>query len=266
MSCSTSSGKPITSLENNGSVPASYPGKSLDNPFFKSGAIHDDAMFVLTQDMQEIIAQLQRRQPFVNNTCLVGESGAGKSSFFAYLSRNCRNLFPGKTCVFVDALKCFSSDDLFYEVLQSLGGQPAANQPRAINKAVSDLTQPFILFIDEIEKVHQYPNGQAVLDYLRSLCSTPNVRLCVGSHTPLEQLNPSSDNAVSPFYNVFTTHSIGKYPPVECRLLIGNYLVNSAVQFSSNEIDQLVAESGGSLAKLQRAAAALFDAKKNSIA
>lgn len=225
----------------------------VPNPFCDRGRINDPARLF---NRERILRELRDLLRNGNSVSLVGEREIGKSSLLYTLYRTGAEWFPEGTVHYVDLQVVVDMEDFCAEVLRGLGRK--GNNLRALKEALR--SQWLVLLLDEVEKLTRPAFTADLHDLLRGLAQEPTFTLTVASHRPLAEIFPPSSDT-SPFHNIFTEKFLGPFSPAESRAFLAHRLRGTGITFTPEEIERLVAESGGHPAHLQRLAYALFEEK-----
>lgn len=227
------------------------------NPFHSAGCITDPAHFF---DREELLRQLFEALAKGENRSLVGQSQVGKSSI---LRRICqlgpeRLNLPPEAFIYFD-MQIIQNEDEFFEALSDKLAIPTA---RGYKLARSLADKRYVLCIDEIEKMNQ--RGHFTGDErteLRGLADGVEqpFKLVIASRLPLEVLFPDSAGMTSPLANICPQIDVPLFQPEVAKALLRYRLANTGVDFTTKEMDELVAQSNGHPAQLQQAAAKLFE-------
>lgn len=235
---------------------AAPPAPLGDNPFYTNGRINDPALFFGRQRLlREVQASLRKR----SSVSLVGESQIGKSSLLYYLHATRADWLPAVPVAYVDLQGVWDEPDFCQTVLAALG--ESGSTPRKVRRAL--VGREVVLLFDEMERLAQPDFDPRWLDLLRALAQEPQLALCLATQRPLaEVFPPRTAGGLSPFHNVFTGHLLGPFSEDEARRFLAWRLQGTGVAFSPSETAQLLAESAGHPARLQRLAWRLFAAKQ----
>jgi hypothetical protein len=225
------------------------------NPFYTSGRINDPALFFGRQQLvRETCSELKKGC----SVSVVGGSQMGKSSLLYYIYKTCSAWKPEGTVEFLDLQGVLDETDFCESVLRKLG--EGGSTLRDLKHALVD--RKLILLLDEVERLAEADFSPRLHDLLRSLAQESHFAMCLATERSLEEVFPArTAGGVSPFYNIFTTKSLGPYTRLEARDLLAARMANTGVSFTEPEIERLLSESQGHPAKLQAMAKALFDRK-----
>ena len=225
------------------------------NPFFFGGRItHSDHFFGRQRLLRELRQELQKR----SNVSLVGESQIGKSSLLYHLYQSRAAWLPRSTVAYIDLQGVLDEADFCEMVLAALG-QPG-DSLRQLKRVLSG--QDVVLLFDEMERLADSDFNPRLHHLLRSLSQESRLAFCVASQQPLEIVfAPPPGQKLSPFHNVFVSQRLGPFSDNEARELLLTRLRPFPNLFSPAEIEQLLAQSGGHPARLQRVAHQLFREK-----
>jgi hypothetical protein len=193
-----------------------------------------------------------------NSISLVGEQEIGKSSVLYCLYQTRAEWLSEAAVLYLDLHGVLDGEDFCAEVLEGLGRKPG--DLRALRRALR--RERLVLFLDEVEMLADLAFFPRLHYLLRALAQEPTLTLAVASHHPLVDVFPPSSPG-SPFHNIFTEKRLGPFSPVDARALLNHRLKGTGVDFTPEEIAQLVRESSCHPARLQRLAYALFEQKRS---
>jgi len=231
------------------------------NPFGDTGRITDpDRFFGREELLRQIFEELGKGV----NLSLVGESQVGKSSL---LSMVCtlgpgRMGLPPETFAYL-SLEWVDNEEDFYEALcDALGIETCRGYQ--LTRALRD--KRYVLCLDEMEKMTWDGFTVHVRSQLRGLADGPAApfKLVIASRSPLANLFPDSTELTSPLAGICRQLNVRPFPPDIARTFLAHRLRGTDVTFTKSEINTLLAETGGHPAKLQRAAADLYNAKRKA--
>ena len=142
-------------------------------------------------------------------------------------------------------------------VLQSRLGE-TGDTLRQLKNALTQ--RNLLLILDEVERLAEPDFNPRLHDLLRALAQEQHFALCLASQRPLVDVFPArTANGLSPFHNIFVEKTLGPFTEPEARLFLAQRLLDTAVQFTPTEIDNLLRQSQCHPAQLQRLAKLLFD-------
>jgi hypothetical protein len=233
----------------------SEPGAVLSNPFFSGGRINDPTYFFGRERLlRELRAELKKR----SSISLVGPSEIGKSSLLYYLYATRAEWLPEVTMAYIDLQGVLDEEDFCETVLEKL--EESGNTLRHLKRTLSQ--REVVLLLDEVERLAEPDFNPRLHDLLRSQAQEPQLAMLLATRRHLLDVFPSwTPGGVSPFYNIFATKIIGPFSDTEARLFLSSRLTLTGLTFSEAEIEQLLAQSQGHPAQLQRLAKALFAEK-----
>ncbi len=241
-------------------VPVSPLAQAAPNPFGVKGRITDpDRFFGREELLRQIFEELNKG----TNLSLVGESQVGKSSL---LSMVCalgpeRINLPPEAFAYLN-LEWVDAEDDFYEALcDALGIETCRGYQ--LTRVLRG--KRHVLCLDEMEKMAWDGFTVRVRSQLRGLASdgiTSPLRLVIASRSPLAHLFPDSPELTSPLDGICHQLDVGPFPADVARALLAHYLQRTGVTFTESEIVTLITQTGGHPAKLQHAAAELYNVKR----
>lgn len=226
------------------------------NPFRSSGRITEPADFF---GREELLRQLFEELAKGQNRSLIGEAQIGKSSILSMIcALGPQHIkLPRESFIYFNLAPLYDEQDFFDQLCELLKIAPCKGY-----KLVRALeNKRYIVCLDEIEKMSKARFTSETRELLRGLADGDGspLKLVIASRTPLDQLFLNSPETTSPLANICPQLTISPFSSKQSREFIENRLQKSPVKFSQMEIEKLIAQSGGHPAKLQRAAADLFD-------
>ncbi len=234
----------------------------VPNPFGKVGRIDEPKDFF---GRDALLRQLFEELSKGCNLSLVGESQIGKSSI---LSMVCKlgpehlNL-PNDAFIYLDMELIHDERDFFEALCDSLN----ISVCRGFKLARALRGRRYILCLDEIEKMAKDRFTGDEREELRGLADGDHApfRLIISSRVPLDQLFPDSPGKTSPLANICPQVDVLPFTPDIAQAFIYDRLKSTGVMFKPTEIVNLVARSNGYPARLQQAAAILFNQYRSKI-
>jgi hypothetical protein len=226
----------------------------LANPFRDRGRINDPTRLF---NRQRILRELRQMLAAGNSVSLVGETEIGKSSLLCCLYRTRAEWLPEATVLYVDLQGVLDEEDFCADVLEGLERKPG--DMRALKQALR--RERVVLLLDEVEKLADPAFSHRLHDLLRALAQEPTLTLAVASHRPLMEIFPPHSDT-SPFHNIFSQKRLGPFTPGDARAFLARRLQGTGATFGPEEVERLVAESGGHPARLQRLASERFEQKR----
>ena len=229
--------------------------EAIAAPFYTSGRINEPALFSGRQQIiREICSELKKGC----SVSIVGESQIGKSSLLCYIYKTCGAWASDSMVEFIDLQGVLDETDFCETVLRKLG--ESGSTLRDLKRALAD--RKLILLLDEVERLAEQDFSPRLHDLLRSLAQESHFAICLATQRPLDEVFPTrTPGGVSPFYNIFTTKSLGPFTSMEARDFLAARVANTGVSFTEQEIERLLTESQCHPAKLQAMAKALFERK-----
>ncbi|MCP4347553.1 MAG: toll/interleukin-1 receptor domain-containing protein [Desulfobacterales bacterium] len=227
-----------------------------DNPFGDMGRIKDPGRFF---DRDELLRQIFEELDKGSNVSLIGDSQIGKSSLLSMICvlGSDRMKHQPENIVYLNMAWVDDEDD-FYETLCDELNVTACRGGKLMRTLKG---KRYIVCIDEIGKMKWDRFTVYVHSHLRGLSdgSAAPLRLVIASRSPLDHFFPDSPYLTSPLASICLKLDVGPFAQdVACEFLIQR-LYGTGIMFTEQEIDTLITKTGGHPAKLQRAAAELFD-------
>ncbi len=232
------------------------PAPLPDNPFHSAGYITDPKDFF---GREELMRQLFEELRKGGNRSLVGEAQIGKSSILSMVCKlgPQRLQLPREAFIYIPMAPLYSEKDFFEKLCDSL--QIKACRGYELERALP--RKRYILCLDEIEKMKNRRFTPAAREELRGFADGARspFKLVIASRTPLDQLFRDSPQHTSPLANICPRLDVLPFTAEVSRDFIRKRLEGTGIQFSPEEIEDLVISSGGHPARLRHAAAELFD-------
>jgi hypothetical protein len=240
--------------------PASTPPTpAAPNPFGRRGRIDNAAEFFGREELlRRIFEELGKR----SNLSLIGEREIGKSSLLYMIEHLAHERLnpPLDGFIGIDMQIIHSEEDFFAALCDELQIAPAC---RGYPLKRQLRNKRYILCLDEIEKMKREKFTVDVRAELRGLADGANapLTLVVASHLPLNELFADSHDGTSPLYNICHSLNVLPFTRPEARAFLAARLQGTGVQFSEDEIADLLEQSQRHPARLQQVAADLYRAK-----
>lgn len=228
--------------------------RSLKNPFEPLSGRVDDPMqfFGRDRELQRIFELLESR----NSVAVIGDREIGKSSLLRAVYRNCQPRL-GRVPIYLD-LNSIESDEDFYEELCHQAGV-ATCQGARLKRSLS--AKRLVLLLDEVEKMTWRGFTHGLRSQLRGLAEGADapLRLVLAAGSSLDRLFPDGqDGMTSPLAGICLEERVGKWGNGEMGEFLARKLRGLPIQFTSEEIERLIEESGGYPKRLMRGGYELF--------
>jgi hypothetical protein len=233
------------------------------NPFGDAGRLADPAQFF---DREELLRQIFEELRKGVNLSLVGETQAGKSSLLSMVcAKGPRRLGrPAGSFVYINLQWVDSEDDFYAALCDALAIEPCRGYE--LTRALRG--KQCVVCLDEIEKMawREFGFTARVRSQLRGLADGigASLKLVIASRSALARLFPDSPELDSPLAGVCRQLDVGPFAPDVARAFVAHRLRGTGVAFAESELAALLAQSGGLPGKLQRLAADLYDAKRDT--
>lgn len=226
-----------------------------ENPFGDIGRITDPGRFF---DREELLRQIFEELS-KGGVSLVGESQVGKSSLLSMIcTLGPEQMGLPKRAFCYLSMQWVNSENGFYEALCDVLGIETCHGFKLVRALRS---KRYVLCLDEIEKMTWDGFTRRIRDNLRGLAdgfSAP-LRLVIASRASLEHLFPDSPGQTSPLANICHQQTVEPFPPEVATAFLSYRLRGTGVTFTESEVAAILRETGGHPAKLQRAAANLYN-------
>jgi hypothetical protein len=242
-------------------APPELPTDAPLNPFGRRGRIDDPAEFF---GREELLRRIFEDLGKGSNLSLIGERQIGKSSLLCMIQHygTERLVLPLQAFVYIDMQLVRNEGQLFRAICGKLGIPPCDN---GFDLSLALEGTRTILCLDEIEKMKHASFSADVRDELRGLAdgARPPLTLVVASSLPLAELSPDTHSGTSPLANICSPLKIPPFSRDEARAFLKKRLQDTRVQFTEDEIADLLEQSQRHPERLQQAAAELFRARTN---
>jgi AAA domain len=229
------------------------------HPFGDRGRIEDpDRLF----GRQEFLRRLEEDLSHGTSISLVGETQIGKSSILRYLCQRGTHRWREKPSQFIYMdMQLIDRDEDFYAALCELLNIDPPCSTFQLERQLKQRRCKYILCVDEIEVLGGEKFSFNVRKNLRGLADgddTPLI-LVTASRSPLSILFPDSPTQTSPLAGFCQQRDVKEFTQAETIDFIQYRLTETSVNFTDEQIAELYRQTNGHPAKLQRAAAELFD-------
>ncbi|MEG4491350.1 nSTAND1 domain-containing NTPase [Microcoleus sp. D3_18_C4] len=224
-----------------------------NNPFIPQHGKIDDPKFLFGRERE--IRRVFETLNSGSNVAVIGESAIGKSSLLQAIYREAPNqLRYARQPIYIDLQIVCDEDDFYGDLCHKAGIEKAkgGNLSRALE------SNPLLLLLDEVENMRWDGFTNPTRSLLRGLTEgyNPPLRLVITARTSLDILFPGT-NMTSPFKGHEET--LKQWDEKTSREFIVSRLqaswltpVAQPVNFTEEEIAELIAESGGYPQKLMQ--------------
>ena len=197
---------------------------------------------------------------------IVGPAGCGKSSMLTVLEQEL-----GSSVMHLRMNSIWDQDSFFVLLCEALQIEPissSAQATRAIEKEIKKRMSLKLYPILCLDEIHALTDEQCfptrTRDWLKGMADF-GLRLVVTSQRELRELFPDSSLRSSPLADFFDgqTLRLERLTRDQVAEFLDRGLRGTEVKFSEAQVEVLWAESAGSLTRLHRSAAALYDLKQS---
>ena len=233
------------------------PQKSGENPFIPtSGAItNSELLFATKQIITEVFEILNAG----SGVALIGETGMGKSSLLQAISKFSATLLKESRKPAILNLGDVSNDDEYYQEICNLFGISPIVKGRDFVRALKKIKQEeqgFLLLIDTTlaeEDLTYEGFTRPLRSQLRSLAndSDPPLRLVIVANKPLTEIFADS-GMDSPFEGICLEIELSSWNETTIKEFIKNRLSKTPVNFTKEEIEDLIKKSQGNPRRLMQ--------------
>jgi len=229
-----------------------------NNPFIPQHGKIDDPRFFFGRERE--IRWVFQTLNSGSSVAIIGERAIGKSSLLQAIYRQApTQLHHPRQPIYLDLRNVCDEDD-FYRALCDKAGIETAKGYQ-LQRALE--SHRFLLLLDQVEKMTSDEFTNQVRGQLRGLAdgNNPPLRLVVSARNPLDILFPDSEgkNMTSPFRGICIEETLKQWDDGICLEFIASRLraswltpVAQPVNFTEEEIAELIAESGGYPQKLMK--------------
>jgi hypothetical protein len=164
---------------------------------------------------------------------------------------------PTQSFVYLDIQLIHDEKDFFDALCDNLN----ISTCRGFQLARALRGKRYIICLDEVEKMKKERFTGDEREELRGLSDGGDApfSLVISSRSTLDELFPDSPGRTSPLANIFNRVDVPPFTFDEARSFIYDRLQDTGVMFTPVEIDELISHSSGRPARLQQAAATLFN-------
>jgi hypothetical protein len=228
------------------------------NPFGDRGQIGPERFFDRTELLRQIFEELSKGQ----SVSLVGEREVGKSSLLAMICAQGRQrIQPPPDAIVYLSLQVAHDEGDFFEALCDALEVPNCRGSK-LDRALRG--RRCVLCLDEAEVINSAGftlNTRRELRGLAAGAALP-LKLVIASRNPLSKLFPDSPELDSPLAGICLPLEVGPFSLDTIRAFVAHRLRGTGVTFTEGEVAALAAETGGHPARVQRAAADLYNVKR----
>lgn len=218
----------------------------ITNPFIpRNGRVENPELFFgQKREIKRVLEVLNSGSSVI----LIGEEGIGKSSLLSAICQKAEShLHLPRQPVFVDLNEVDNEED-FYSALCHEVGIPESTG-HMLNRNLRQHQNKVLLALDNVGKMTWQGFSRQVRDKLRGLAEGSNapLKLILAATQPLNDLfNDSHDEGkTSPLAGICQEEHIKPWDEPIMRAFISSRLAKTAVNFTEEEIIQLVQESSG---------------------
>ncbi|MDF5730386.1 MAG: ATP-binding protein [Rhizonema sp. PD38] len=218
----------------------------ITNPFIpQNGRVENPELFFgRKREIQRVLEVLNSG----SSVALIGEEGIGKSSLLWAICQEVKSrLHLPRQSVFVDLNEVDNEED-FYSTLCHEVGIPESKGYK-LNQNLRSHQHKLLLALDNVGKITRLGFSRQIRDRLRGLAEGSNapLKLILVATQPLNDLfNDSHDEGkTSPLAGICQEEHIKPWNEPTMRAFISNRLAQTDVNFTEEEIIQLVQESDG---------------------
>ena len=245
--------------------PQLKPQSIPENPFVPtSGAVNRaEQFFDRERELQTVFDILNGG----SSVAVIGPRQVGKSSLLRAIGRQAETqLDLTRRPVYLN-LQWVKDDQDFYGALcGEIGIEVCQGYP--LTQAMKKLDPPVLLLLDEVEKMTWDGFTQGIRSQLRGLAAEGSgspLRLVIGASMSLDRLFPDSEGNVSPLKGICLEEALGGWDARLVRQLITERLVESPISFCSEEVEQIITETGGHPQQVMVACFRLYNAYRDRL-
>jgi len=257
---------PQTSLPNDDRIAELEPPNiNPNNPFIPQHGKIDDPRFFFCRERE--IRRVFETLNSGSSVAIIGERAIGKSSLLQAIYRQAPNqLRPPRQPIYLDLKNVCDENDFYGALCHKAGIETVKGY--LLERALE--SHRLLLLLDEVEKMTWDGFTNQVRGQLRGLAEGNNapLRLVVATCTSLDTLFPDSQdkNMTSPFKGICIEENLKQWDEKISREFIASRLqaswltpVAGPVNFTEEEIAELIAESGGYPQKLMQLCYQTYD-------
>jgi len=225
-------------------------------PFRVGGRVSPENFFGRADIIRTTVRSLRGK----TNVAIVGEPRSGKSSLLYILFKNYSHAEKDAMTWFVDMDNLSTLDNLIEEFYIGMKVDKTNYSLPEFAQTLKQWSQRLIIFIDTADRFARAPfNDEALFAVLATHLPSQNISLCVASSRPPETL--FTNRVGLPLHSLFVRYDLPPFTPDECKQFVQLRLQWTGIDFDDEELGDLIKESGGHPAKLQRLAAEMFRSK-----
>ena len=225
-------------------------------PFRVGGRVSPEYFFGRADVIRTVVRNLRSKA----NVAVFGPPRSGKSSLLYVLFKNYRHAEPDALTWFVDLDDVTTLDNLIEEFYIGMKSDKTDYSLSEFAKSLKQWQQRLVMFIDTADRFSRPPfNDEALFAVLATHLQSQHLSLCVATSRPPETL--FTNRVGPPLHSLFIRCDLPPFTPEECKQFILLRLQWTGIDFDDYEIGELVTESGGQPATLQRLAAEMFRRK-----
>lgn len=180
-----------------------------------------------------------------SSVALIGEEAIGKSSILqAVRQQATTKLNPSRKPIYIDLGHVEDEKDFYFALCDKV--EIAEQKGYRLSRTLKNHPFRFLLILDNVEKMAWDGFTNSVRSQLRFLANdlNPPLRLVVAARTPLDKLFPDS-GMTSPFEGICEEETIKRWDEMTCRDFIESRLEPTSINFTDQEIIELVQETSG---------------------
>lgn len=266
-------------------------GSVRSNPFTYGNPIRDPGRFYgREREVEQVFGRLRNKE--FESSSIVGDRRIGKTSLLNHLAHPAIRAVYGLDPEHYDFIyldlqmldETMGPEELWRELLTLMrkhcvehgvsGVDAVLERPESLNtfqldklfREVDDKGQHVVFLLDEFERVTE--NAKFGPDFyygLRALMIHHNVALVTSSRLELIELCHSEAIKSSPFFNIFANINLRLFSAADCQQLVTQSLSGTGIQFSGQELDQVLDLAGLHPYFLQVALCMLFESHQRGL-
>jgi hypothetical protein len=225
-------------------------------PFITKGRLQPENFFGRTHTIRAVVHVLRAGKSAV----IQGAPRAGLSSLVYVLFKNYHHAERDARVWFIDLKTIATPQNLIEEFFAGLKIKPTEATLIELERTLRRLNQRAIFFIDHADKFADAPfKDEALFAVLATHLQREQISICLAMTLKPEKI--FKNRVATPLHELLTRIELPPFTPAECYEFIQQRLRFTGVYFDDEEIERLIAQTGGMPADFQRAAAELFKRK-----
>ncbi|MDJ1173119.1 hypothetical protein [Roseofilum capinflatum] len=210
------------------------------NPFMQRGMLTNlDEIYGRERELQQVFEFLNSRA----SVALIGGAGMGTSSLLCAVEQKAPEALPNRKPVYFNMREIIDLSGYYAALADAVGSD--AVEPFQVQREIKK--HRLLLLLDEVEQLRENWFNDGVRGQLRAWANQGQnspIRLVVAAHCPLTELFEDS-GLDSPFVNICHELLLQPWDETIIQAFIDHRLAGTEVQFTAEEIADIVTQSQG---------------------